>query len=601
MERSEIIEGKVDWKGRPAIKGKHGGMPFALLSISTFSFENMATIALATNLVTYLTEVMHFDVANSANQITNYMGTSYILSILIAFLADMFIGRPKSVLISACFEIVGLGLLAIQARSSKLKPPPCNLFDPTAHCTKVGGKDAVILFGGLYLVAIGSSGIKASLPSHGADQFEEKDPKEARQMSSFFNWFLLSGNIGSVASLTLIVWIQDNKGWDWAFGISSIGMVIGALLFISGLPRYRVQVIQKSNPLIEIIQVYIVAFCNRNLHLPEDPEELYEINRDKEAAIETEFLPHRDVYKFLDKAAIQVTPITQDGKPNPWKICRVTQVENAKIILGVLPIFCCAIVMTLCLAQLQTFSIQQAVTMDTRLTKHFHIPPASLAIIPIIFLLGLVPIYDRFFVPFARRITGHPTGVTHLQRIGVGLVLSCLSMAVAGLIEVKRKQVARKQNMLDAIPVIQPLPISVFWLSFQFFIFGIADLFSFIGLLEFFYSQAPKGIKSISTCFLWCSMALGYFLSTIIVNIVNSATKGITKSRGWLAGNNINTNHLNLFYWLLSLLSFLNFLVYLYVAKRYKYKPIVQEHRGPTNSRVTNADNTDLEDIEVQE
>ncbi|KAF7138028.1 hypothetical protein RHSIM_Rhsim07G0156900 [Rhododendron simsii] len=560
----------------------------------------MATIALATNLVTYLTGVMHFDVVNSANQITNYMGTSYMLSILIAFLADMFIGRPKSVLISACFEI-GLGLLAIQARSSKLKPPPCNLFDPTAHCTKVGGRDAVILFGGLYLVAIGSSGIKASLPSHGADQFEEKDPKEARQMSSFFNWFLLSGNIGSVASLTLIVWIQDNKGWDWAFGISSIGMVVGALLFISGLPQYRVQVIQKSNPLIEIIQVYVVAFCNRNLHLPEDPEELYEINRDKEAAIEAEFLPHRDVYKFLDKAAIQVTPITQDGKPNSWKICTVTQVENAKIILGVLPIFCCAIIMTLCLAQLQTFSIQQAVTMDTRLTKHFHIPPASLAIIPIIFLLGLVPIYDRFFVPFARRITGHPTGVTHLQRIGVGLVLSCLSMAVAGLMEVKRKQVARKHNMLNAIPVIQPLPISVFWLSFQFFIFGIADLFSFIGLLEFFYSQAPKGIKSISTCFLWCSMALGYFLSTIMVNIVNSATKGITESRGWLAGNNINTNHLNLFYWLLSLLSFLNFLVYLYVAKRYKYKPIVQEHRGPTNSRVTNEDNTDLEDIEVQE
>lgn len=104
-------------------------------------------------------------------------------------------------------------------------------------------------------MAIGSSGIKASLPSHGADQFEEKDPREARQMSSFFNWFLLSGNIGSVASLTLIVWIQDNKGWDWAFGISSIGMIVGALLFISGLPRYRVQLIQKTNPLIEIIQV----------------------------------------------------------------------------------------------------------------------------------------------------------------------------------------------------------------------------------------------------------------------------------------------------------------------------------------------------------
>ncbi|KAF7151074.1 hypothetical protein RHSIM_Rhsim02G0182600 [Rhododendron simsii] len=258
---------------------------------------------------------------------------------------------------------------------------------------KVGGGDAALLFGGLYLVAAGSAGIKASLPSHGADQFEEKDPKEAKQMSSFFNWFLLSGNIGTVISLTLVVWIQDNKGWDLRFGISSISMVVGAFFFTSGLPRYRIQVIQKSNAFVEVIQVYVAAFRNQNLRLPEDPEDLYEIDGD-EPVMEIEFLPHRDV------------------------------------------------------SQLQTFSIQQAVTMDTRITKHFHITPASLAIIPIIFLLVLVPIYDRLFVPFARRITGHPTGITHLQRIGVGLVLSCLSMAVAGIIEVKRKEVARKHNML---------------------------------------------------------------------------------------------------------------------------------------------------------
>ncbi|XP_058203030.1 protein NRT1/ PTR FAMILY 4.5-like [Rhododendron vialii] len=571
-----------------------------LLVKATFSFENIATLALATNLVTYLTQVMHINIADAANQTTNYMGTSYILSIFIAILADMHIGRPKSVLISACFETVGLGLLAIQAHSSKLKPPPCDLFDPTAHCVKVGGGHAALLFGGLYLVAAGSAGIKASLPSHGADQFEEKDPKEAKQMSSFFNWFLLSGNIGTVISLTLVVWIQDNKGWDLGFGMSSISMVVGAFFFTSGLPRYRIQVIQKSNAFVEVIQVYVAAFHNRNLRLPEDPEDLFEIDGDK-PVMEIEFLPHRDVYKFLDKAAIQSAPAAKQEKPNPWKLCRVTQVENAKIILGVLPIFCCAIIMTLCVAQLQTFSIQQAITMDTRITKHFHIPPASLAIIPIIFLLVLVPIYDRLFVPFARRITGHPTGITHLQRIGVGLVLSCLSMAVAGIIEVKRKEVARKHNMLDAIPVIQPLPMSVFWLSFQFFIFGIADLFSFIGLLEFFYSQAPKGMKSISTCFLWCSMALGFFLSTITVNIVNSATKGLTSSRGWLGGNNINRNYLNLFYWLLSLLSFLNFLAYLFVAKSYNYKPIAQAVRSPTIRKVLNDQyNKELEDIEVQ-
>ena len=277
------------------------------------------------------------------------------------------------------------------------------------------------------------------------------------------------------------------------------------------------------------------------------------------------------ICRFLDKAAIQHGSLVE--APNPWKLCRVTQVENAKILLGVLPIFCCTIIMTLCVAQLQTFSIQQGLTMDTSISKSFHIPPASLPIIPVLFIIIIVPVYDRIFVPFAHKITGIPNGITHLQRIGVGLVLSCISMAVAGFLELKRKGVARDHNMLDAIPVIQPLPISTFWLSFQYFIFGIADLFTYVGLLEFFYSEAPNGLKSISSCFLWSSMALGYFFSTILIKIVNASTKDGTRSGGWLAGNNINRNHLNLFYWLLSLLSLFNFCIYLFVAKRYRYRP----------------------------
>jgi solute carrier family 15 (peptide/histidine transporter), member 3/4 len=286
------------------------------------------------------------------------------------------------------------------------------------------------------------------------------------------------------------------------------------------------------------------------------------------------------LHRFLDKAAIERKSDVQLEKqetPSPWKLCRVTQVENAKIFLSMIPVFFCTIIMTLCLAQLQTFSVQQGFTMDTRITKHFNIPPASLPIIPVVFLIIIIPFYDRICVPLLRKFTGIPTGITHLQRIGVGLILSCISMAIAAIIEVKRKNVARDNNMLDAVPGVQPLPLSIFWLSFQYFVFGIADMFTYVGLLEFFYSEAPKGLKSTSTCFLWSSMALGYFLSSIMVQIVNSATKNVTASGGWLAGNNINRNHLNLFYLLLSVLSLINFFVYLVVSKRYKYRP-----QGPT-------------------
>ncbi|XP_073116124.1 protein NRT1/ PTR FAMILY 4.5-like [Elaeis guineensis] len=573
MEKGKVVEGKVDWRGRPVRKGEHGGVSSSLLVLAAFMFENMASLALAVNLVTYFTEVMHMDVADASNALTNYMGTNYMVSVAIAVFADIFIGRYKSVIISACIEFMGLLLLTLQAHFPKLKPPPCNIFDTTAHCLKVDGGNAVFLYISLYLVAIGSAGIKASLPVHSADQFDEKDPQEARQMSSFFNWLLLSVCLGGAISLTFVVWVQNEKGWDRGFGISTGAMLIALVVFLAGVPKYRMAIIQGTNALLEIIQVCVAAFRNWNLDLPEDPTELYEIDRMKESLEEVEFLPHRDKFRLLDKAAIQTSSTTHTTSPSPWKLCRVTQVEKAKTILGMIPIFCSTIIMSTCLAQLQTFSIQQGTTMDTRITHKFHIPPASLPIIPISFMIILIPLYDRLFVPFARRITGHFTGITHFQRIGVGLVLSCISMATAAVVEVKRKNVARSHGMLDALPVLQPLPITVFWLSFQYFIFGIADMFTYVGLLEFFYSEAPNALKSISTSFLWCSMSLGYFLSTILVQIVNAATKNHTKSGGWLAGNNLNRNHVNLFYWLLCILSFINFLNYLFWASWYKYKP----------------------------
>lgn len=219
--------------------------------------------------------------------------------------------------------------------------------------------------------------------------------------------------------------------------------------------------------------------------------------------------------------------------------------------------------------------------MNAHLGSSLKIPPATLPIIPFTFMVIIIPIYDRLLVPFSRKFTGLPTGITHLQRIGVGLVLSFVSMGAAALVEVKRKDVARSHAMIDAIPVLQPLPISIFWLSFQFFIFGIADVFTYAGLLDFFYSEAPKALKSLATCFFWLSMSLGYFLSTILVELVNRATKGITRSGGWLAGNNLNRNHLNLFYWLLAIVSVINFLNYLFWANWFKYRP--------QSSRVTDA------------
>ncbi|KAM0919168.1 hypothetical protein ACQ4PT_008372 [Festuca glaucescens] len=540
---------------------------------TNFGLENLASLSLAVNLIMYFMLIMHINLADASNLLTNYMGTSYMIAVLITAFADTFVGRYQTVIISSMVEIIGLLLLTLQAHYEKLMPPKCNW--PLPPCEKVSGNNEILLYAALYLIAIGSAGIKAALPAHCADQFDEKHPREKRQMSSFFNWLLLAMCIGGALSVTFFVWIQNTKGWDKGFGGATGVMGLALIAFVIGLPRYRIYTAQGSSALLEIFRVYVAAIRNWNLELPENPEELYEISRSK-ASPETEFVPHRNKpFRFLDRAAIVQTPAGET--PNPWRQCRVTQVEYAKTVLAMVPIFCSAIIMGTCLAQFQTFSIQQGSTMDTRLGPHLTMPPASLPIIPLGMLIFIVPIYERVFVPFARRITGHPNGIPYLQRVGVGLVLCIISMCIAAVVEMYRKRVAREHNMLDAIPTVQMLPMSCFWLAPQYAVFGVADMFTFIGLLEFFYSQAPPALKSMSSAFFWGALSLGYYFSTIIVKAVNAATKNYTTSRGWLQGNNINRNHLDLFFWLLAVLSFLNFLNYLYWSSWYNYvKP--QDH-----------------------
>ncbi|KAJ0844962.1 putative proton-dependent oligopeptide transporter family [Helianthus annuus] len=71
---------------------------------STFAFENMANLALAVNLVTYLNALMHYDIADAATHVTNFMGTNHILSIVMACVADAYMGRFKPVVIAAFVE-----------------------------------------------------------------------------------------------------------------------------------------------------------------------------------------------------------------------------------------------------------------------------------------------------------------------------------------------------------------------------------------------------------------------------------------------------------------------------------------------------------------
>ncbi|GAB4845526.1 hypothetical protein Ancab_038932 [Ancistrocladus abbreviatus] len=568
-EQLRTWEGYIDWRSRPAMKSRHGGVFAASVVLVVEVLENLAYLANASNLVLYLSKFMHFAPSSSANIVTNFMGTAFFLAILGGFLSDAFFTTYSIFLISAAIEFMGLLVLTVQAREPSFQPPICLSTATNNTCNHVRGGKAAILFTGLYLAALGVGGIKGSLPPHGAEQFDETT-KGRKQRSAFFNYYVFCLSCGALIAVTFVVWIEDNIGWQWGFGISTVSILISGLIFLLGSSTYRIK-LPKGSPITTIFKVLTAAIYNKcffmkhgNAVMSRETSPPYATDNSDEGKSKSqqndEINTETQDFKFLDRA------VTNDPAHQALE-CTTKQVEDVKIVLRTTPIFASAIMLNCCLAQLSTFSVQQAATMNTKLGS-LRVPPASLPVFPVIFIMILAPVYNHIVLPFARKVTKTEMGITHLQRIGAGLVMSILAMAVAAMVEMKRKRVAVKHGLLNST---EPLPITFLWIALQYLFLGSADLFSLAGLLEFFFTEAPVSMRSLATSLSWASLAIGYYLSSALVSIVNSIT-GYTGHTPWLKGSNLNHYHLERFYWMLCLLSGLNFLHYLFWAYRYQYR-----------------------------
>ncbi|KAL0360024.1 UNVERIFIED_CONTAM: protein NRT1/ PTR FAMILY 5.10 [Sesamum radiatum] len=176
-------------------------------------------------------------------------------------------------------------------------------------------------------------------------------------------------------------------------------------------------------------------------------------------------------------------------------------------------------------------------------------------------ILRLVPIWATSL----GTISKNRSGILMLQRIGTGIFLSLLAMVIAALIETKRLAVAVEYGVVDTPKA--TVPMSVWWLAPQYLVFGVADVFTFIGLQEFFYDQVPTEFRSIGLALYLSIFGVGNLLSSILISIISKATSGDGHD-GWFS-DNLNRAHLDYFYWLLAGLSAVAFAAYLYFAKSY--------------------------------
>ncbi|XP_010521166.1 PREDICTED: protein NRT1/ PTR FAMILY 5.14-like [Tarenaya hassleriana] len=543
----------VNHRGIPAEKSSTGGWRSAWFIIGVEVAERFAYFGIGSNLINYLTGHIGLSTAAASANVNAWVGTGAILPVLGAFVADAYLGRFRTIVVSSLIYVVGMASLTLSAFMNPIIKSKYRNHNKTEAGTSPSSLiNVIFFFFSLYLVAVGQSGHKPCVQAFGADQFDVEDEKEKKARSSFFNWWYLSLSAGINLAILIVVYVQDNVSWALGFAIPCLTMMISLVVFIFGKRTYRFSIRNhvQENAFARISRVFIVAFKNRRLspgHAEMEPGPSHR---------------RSDSIGFLRKALL-----SSDAPDESANQCSARDVEDATALIRLIPFWITTLPYAIAYSQFSTLFTKQGMSMDRDIFPGVKVSPASLQILIGLSIIVLVPFYDRVFVPIARSFTKETSGIKMLQRIGTGMIVSAVTMVVAALVEAKRLKTAREHGLTEQKDAM--VPMSIWWLIPQYLLLGLADVFTLIGMQEFFYSQVPTELRSIGLALYSSVLGVGSILSGVLISVIDSATIG-AGGLSWF-DDNLNKAHLDYFYWLLAALSAVGFCAFLFPSRSYVY------------------------------
>jgi proton-dependent oligopeptide transporter, POT family len=196
------------------------GIPYIISNEAAerFSFYGMRTI-----LVVFMAKYLWLMDGAGATPMSNaeatehyhsFVGWVYFTPLLGALLADIFLGKYRTIILLSIVYCLGHAALA---------------------CMGMFGHSREWLFAGLLLICLGSGGIKPCVSAHVGDQFGSKN---SHLITRIYNWFYFSINLGSFVSTLLTPWLLEWYGPHWAFGVPGVLMAMATVMFWMGRNKF---------------------------------------------------------------------------------------------------------------------------------------------------------------------------------------------------------------------------------------------------------------------------------------------------------------------------------------------------------------------------
>lgn len=199
-----------------ALSGMPPGIPYIIgnEAAERFSFYGMRTI-LTVFMVNYLWLMgdaagVRMTDAEATKRFHDFVSLVYLTPLFGALIADFFFGKYRIIMWLSVVYCLGHGALALMG---------------------LAGEAGTWLMVGLWLISVGSGGIKPCVSAHVGDQFGKLN---RHLLPRIFNWFYWSINLGAFASTLLTPWLLEWYGPHWAFGVPGVLMALATLVFWMG-------------------------------------------------------------------------------------------------------------------------------------------------------------------------------------------------------------------------------------------------------------------------------------------------------------------------------------------------------------------------------
>jgi POT family proton-dependent oligopeptide transporter len=402
-----------------------------------FSFYGMRSI-LTAFLIDYLLREVNPDEAARKQMASSYfhlfMVGVYLFPLMGGYLADRFFGKYRVILWLSLVYVAGHACLALFEHS------------PTGFYT------------GLFLIALGSGGIKPCVSAMVGDQFTAENSHLVKKVFAIFYWII---NFGSFfASLTIPVVLKKANA-AWAFGIPGVLMLIATVVFWAGRRRYVVVPPMGSSP-HSFMAVVFTALANLKNRAPGGDWLSGARGKHPEEALEGVRAVLRISFLFLP--TVPFFWMLFDQKGSTWVI--------------------------------------QARSMDPQVGS-FKFEPSQMQFINPMLVMLLIPLLTGVIYPAIKR-TGWE--FTPLRRMPLGLIVGAFSYVIAGYYQVR---IERGDTL------------NIVWQAIPYIVLTLSEILVSTTGLEFAYTQAPRQMKSVVQSVWLLTTAIANLAVAAIIKTLN--------------------------------------------------------------------------------